>query len=214
MTASKEIRERAKKLAESIDRYRALQHEKDESPISPEALDSLKKELVDIETQYPELRTPSSPTQRIAGKPLPELKKVKHATPQWSLDDAFSESDIRSFDERVKKGLLKAGLTGRTPSYACELKIDGLKVILTYKKGELVVAATRGDGVVGEDVTHNIRTKGKCIFHVLVLLLLIKKGKPQTKRCLQTHVTQRRALFASLIQASQQLVRFRCFYMT
>jgi DNA ligase (NAD+) len=158
MTASKEIRERAKKLAESIDRYRALQHEKDESPISPEALDSLKKELVDIETQYPELRTPSSPTQRIAGKPLPELKKVKHATPQWSLDDAFSESDIRSFDERVKKGLLKAGLTGRTPSYACELKIDGLKVILTYKKGELVVAATRGDGVVGEDVTHNIRT--------------------------------------------------------
>lgn len=160
MSVPAPIRARAQKLAASIDRYRALQHEKDESPISPEALDSLKYELAKLEEQYPELRTPASPTQRVAGKALPELKKVRHALPQWSLDDAFTEDDLRAFDERVRRGLAKAGRAEEVVSYDCELKIDGLKIILTYERGELRVAATRGDGVVGEDVTHNIRTIG------------------------------------------------------
>ena len=158
MSVPAPIRARAQKLAASIDRYRALQHEKDESPISPEALDSLKYELAKLEEQYPELRTPASPTQRVAGKALPELKKVRHALPQWSLDDAFTEDDLRAFDERVRRGLAKAGRAEEVVSYDCELKIDGLKIILTYERGELRVAATRGDGVMGEDVTHNIRT--------------------------------------------------------
>jgi DNA ligase (NAD+) len=158
MNAPAKVAARAAELRAAITKYRTLQHEKDETPISPEALDSLKYELANIEKEYPELVTPDSPTQRVAGKAMPELKKVRHAVAQWSLDDAFTEDDIRSFDERVKRGLAKVGRAGEPVSYDIELKIDGLKVILTYEKGNLVLAATRGDGVVGEDVTHNIRT--------------------------------------------------------
>jgi DNA ligase (NAD+) len=89
---------------------------------------------------------------------LPELKKTKHQVPQWSLDDAFTEEDIRAFDERVKRQLAKNLGREVSPTYTCELKIDGLHIVLTYKEGKLVTAATRGDGVIGEDVTHNIRT--------------------------------------------------------
>ncbi len=152
-----EDRLRILSLREAIRKYRALQHEKDESPLSPEALDSLKHELVLLEEKYPEQVTPDSPTQRVAGAPLPELRKVRHAVPQWSLNDAFEESEIRSFDERVRRALDKAGDTGKV-RYACELKIDGLHIVLTYEKGKLVQAATRGDGVIGEDVTHTVRT--------------------------------------------------------
>ena len=130
----------------------------DKSTISPEALDSLKHELVKLEEQYPGLVTPDSPTQRVAGKPLPEFKKVAHKVPQWSFNDAFSEEDIKDFDERVKRFLKTAGKAADTPHYVCELKIDGLKIILEYQKGMLVRAATRGDGSVGEDVTQNVKT--------------------------------------------------------
>ncbi|HUX80839.1 MAG TPA: NAD-dependent DNA ligase LigA [Candidatus Paceibacterota bacterium] len=152
MKASKEQRERAKQLRKTITKYRVLQHEKDQSPLSAEALDSLKYELALLEEQYPELVTPSSPTQVVAGAPVSFLKKVTHTVAQWSFNDAFTEDDIRAFDERVRK------LSGTVPTYDLELKIDGLKIVLTYEKGILVTAATRGDGIIGEDVTHNIRT--------------------------------------------------------
>lgn len=152
MKAPKASRERAAQLQGAITKYRTLQHVKDASPISPEALDSLKYELATLEEQYPELVTSTSPTQIVAGAALPFLKKVKHAVPQWSFNDAFTEDDIRAFDERVRK------VSGKTATYDLELKIDGLKIILTYEKGVLVTAATRGDGLIGEDVTHNIRT--------------------------------------------------------
>lgn len=158
MKAPKEAQMRAAKLRAAITRYRTLQHERDESPISPEALDSLKHELAELEGKYLDLVTADSPTQRIAGKPLPELKKVRHAVSQWSLNDAFDEAEIRAFDERVRRALEKALGREVVPTYDAELKIDGLHVILTYKKGKLITAATRGDGVVGEDVTHNVRT--------------------------------------------------------
>ncbi len=148
---------RARQLREAISNYRTLYHEHDESPISPEALDSLKHELATLEREYPELITPDSPTQKVAGGVLPGLKKVKHAVPQWSLDDAFNESDVRLFDERVRRALQKVGIT-KSPTYSAELKIDGLHIVLSYKEGDLVTAATRGDGEVGEDVTHNVRT--------------------------------------------------------
>lgn len=157
MKAPREIVERVRALQEAVTKYRTLQHERDESPISPEALDSLKRELAALEASFPELSTPDSPTQRIAGTVLAELTKVRHTVPQWSLNDAFEESDIRAFDERVRKGLAKAGNSGKV-GYACEVKIDGLHVVLTYEKGRLVRAATRGDGMVGEDVTHTVRT--------------------------------------------------------
>lgn len=152
MRISKEVRERASLLRETITKYRALQHEKDLSPLSPEALDSLKYELATLEETYPELVTPDSPTQVVAGAPVPFLKKVRHTVPQWSFNDAFTEEDIRAFDTRVRK------VSGEVPSYDLELKIDGLKIVLSYSKGVLTTAATRGDGAVGEDVTHNIQT--------------------------------------------------------
>lgn len=157
MTVPKEVKSRAKKLRETVGKYRYLQHVKDENPISPDALDSLKRELAELEEKYSELVTPDSPTQKVAGEALPELKKVRHEVTQWSFNDAFTEDDIRAFDERVRKVLVSRGQKS-APRYCLELKIDGLKIILTYRKGELVTAATRGDGVVGEDVTHNVRT--------------------------------------------------------
>lgn len=152
-----EVRERYTKLKESINRHRTLYHVHDKEEISPEALDSLKHELVALEKEHPALITPDSPSQRVAGSPLPGFRKIRHTVPQWSLNDAFSEEDIREFDTRVKR-FLASSFKDPKPTYMSELKIDGLKVVLTYGKGLLMSAATRGDGVVGEDVTHNIRT--------------------------------------------------------
>ncbi|MDB5245057.1 MAG: ligase, ligase protein [Parcubacteria group bacterium] len=156
--ASKEVQKRAAALRASIAKYRTLYHEDDESPITPEALDSLKHELAELEREYPDLIVANSPTQTISGSVRLGLKKVTHQVPQWSLDDAFSESELRSFDDRVRRMLQKSLGSAVVPTYSCELKIDGLHIVLTYEKGKLVTAATRGNGVVGEDVTHNIRT--------------------------------------------------------
>ncbi len=153
-----DIRERLKALRAAIERHRYLAHVEDKQEISPEALDSLKYELAHIEEKYPELITADSPTQRVAGKPLPQFRKIRHAVSQWSFNDAFTEEDIHAFDDRVRRFL--KGALGRDvrPAYTCELKIDGLKIVLTYERGALTTAATRGDGIVGEDVTSNIRT--------------------------------------------------------
>lgn len=152
------IRERVEKLRQTIERHRYNYHVLDKEEISAEALDSLKNELWKIEEEYPELVTPDSPTQRVAGKPLPEFKKIPHKVAQWSFNDAFTEEDIRNFDARVKR-MLKAALNKEVePAYTAELKIDGLKVVLEYEDGLFKTAATRGDGTVGEDVTENVRT--------------------------------------------------------
>src|SRR3989344_2749104 len=156
--ASKQIEERVKKLREAINRYRYLYHVEDKEEIPASALDELKHELASLEEKYPELVTPDSPTQRVAGKPNPEFKKVPHKVSQWSFNDAFSEEELRAFDERVQKGMRERFGQDARATYSCELKIDGLKIILTYEKGKLKTAATRGDGVVGEDVTMNVRT--------------------------------------------------------
>ncbi len=154
---NKGVRDRINKLRELINHHRYLYHVEDKQEISDEALDSLKKELYDLEKRYPSLVTPDSPTQRVAGKVADGFKKVTHKVAQWSFNDAFGQDDMMEFDERIKRMLARAGSTV-TPTYSCELKIDGLKVILEYKKGVLVRAATRGDGAVGEDVTDNVRT--------------------------------------------------------
>ncbi|HEY9480921.1 MAG TPA: NAD-dependent DNA ligase LigA [Candidatus Paceibacterota bacterium] len=158
--APKDIATRAQKLRDEINRHRRLYHTHDAPEISDTAYDTLVKELEGIEAQYPELRTSDSPTGRVGAAPLPEFVKVAHKVPQWSFNDAFTEEDLRDFDGRVKR-LIKTetGAEGN-PTYTCELKIDGLKVVLEYEKGILVRAATRGDGTVGEDVTQNVRTIG------------------------------------------------------
>lgn len=165
----KAVIERLTKLKASIERHRYNYHVLDKEEISAEALDSLKRELSQIEEQYPELVTPDSPSQRVAGKPLDGFKKVVHKVTQWSFNDAFTEDDMVKFDERVKRFLAagdsgvagdvaaKAPVGPATLSYICELKIDGLKLVLEYEKGLLKTAATRGDGKVGEDVTENVK---------------------------------------------------------
>ena len=148
----KDIEERVKKLRDTINRHRNLYHTLDKPEISDPAYDALVKELEDLEEKYPELASPDSPTRLVGDVPLKEFTKVMHQVPQWSFNDAFDENDIHAFDERIKKGLKKES------EYIAELKIDGLKVVLTYEDGVLTGAATRGDGRIGEDVTQNIRT--------------------------------------------------------
>lgn len=162
------IEDRVAKLREVINHHRYLYHVLDREEISAEALDSLKRELVDLEKQFPKLVTPDSPTQRVAGAPLPGFKKVTHRVAQWSFNDVFTPEELREFDGRVRKvlapartvlgaSLLRTVLAGG-PTYTAELKIDGFKIVLTYEKGVLVTAATRGNGRVGEDVTANVKT--------------------------------------------------------
>lgn len=153
----KDVRARYQKLKDSINRYRHAYHVYDREEIPESARDSLMKELMGIESHYPGIIAPDSPTQRIAGKPLPGFKKVPHKVAQWSFNDAFTEDDIRAFDARVKRAL-RPKFGDAEPTYTVELKIDGLKVVLEYEDGMLKTAATRGDGQIGEDVTHNVRT--------------------------------------------------------
>ena len=158
MRPTKSIIERLEKLKETIERHRYNYHVLDKETISASVLDSLKRELVEIESRYPELITADSPSQRVGGEPLPEFKKIRHRVPQWSFNDAFSEEDIVEFDERIKRFLKKESGKEILLAYTAELKIDGLKVVIEYEKGVLKTAATRGDGIIGEDVTANVKT--------------------------------------------------------
>jgi DNA ligase (NAD+) len=123
--------------------------------ISDEAFDRLLHELERLEAEHPDLVTPDSPTQRVAGRPSEGFATVEHMAPMLSLDNAYDEADLRAFDERVRRG---AGLGESAVPYVAELKIDGLSIALTYENGRLIRGATRGDGVRGEDVTANVRT--------------------------------------------------------
>jgi len=157
--ASKEVENRIKKLREEIRKHRYNYHVLDKESISPEALDSLKKELFDLEHKYPELVTPDSPTQRVGGKPLKEFKGVKHEAPMLSFNDSFSQADMKAWFKRLNDYL--GYETERSDDWAgfyCELKIDGLAAELVYNKGIFVQGSTRGDGKIGEDVTQNLRT--------------------------------------------------------
>lgn len=150
-------KDRIEKLRAEVDRHRHLYHVLDAPEISDEAYDSLFYELVRLEEEYPEYGSETSPTTRVGGEPIEKFEKVRHADRQWSFDDVFDRDGLRAWDERTRRMLEKAGIDTE-PSYCCELKIDGLKIILTYEGGVLTRGATRGDGVVGEDITGNLRT--------------------------------------------------------
>lgn len=147
-----DIRERVDKLRELINDYRYHYHVLDESIMSEAAADSLKHELSQLETQYPELITPDSPTQRVAGKALDKFKKVAHAERMISLADVFSEAEVADWLDRIAK------LGAINPELFVDIKMDGLAMALIYEDGLLKQAVTRGDGRVGEDVTMNVRT--------------------------------------------------------
>lgn len=147
---------RIEKLARLINRYRYAYHVLDRPEISDEVLDSLKKELFDLEMAYPEFIRPDSPTQRVGGKPLGKFSKYDHAAPMLSFNDAFSAQDMKDWFGRIVK-LLK--FSGAKPiEFFCEPKLDGLAIELVYRNGLFAVGATRGDGRIGEDVTQNLKT--------------------------------------------------------
>jgi DNA ligase (NAD+) len=149
-----EARARIQKLRAAIEKYRYAYHVEDTSLIEDDALDSLKHELAELERLFPELITPDSPTQRVAGEPLTAFKKVPHETPMMSLNDIFSEEEVRAWFTRLKN-FLKRPLK---EEFYCELKLDGLAVELVYEEGVFVEGSTRGNGLVGEDVTQNLKT--------------------------------------------------------
>ncbi len=148
-----------KKLREQIDDLRYRYHVLNDPEVTDAMYDGLMNELRKIEEQHPELITPDSPTQRVAGVVAEKFDKIVHSVPQWSFNDAFCEEDIVDWEERIFKFLIKElGARLKDLDYVCELKIDGLHMVLTYEDGLLKTAATRGDGKVGEDVTQNVRT--------------------------------------------------------
>ncbi|MBO4855035.1 NAD-dependent DNA ligase LigA [Candidatus Saccharibacteria bacterium] len=147
-----EVIERVEKLRNLINDYRYHYHVLDESIMSEAAADSLKHELSQLEEKYPELITPDSPTQRVAGKALDKFQKVTHAERMISLADVFSENEVREWLDRIAK------LGAINPELFVDIKMDGLACALIYEDGLLKQAVTRGDGRVGEDVTMNVRT--------------------------------------------------------
>ena len=148
------VRQRVVRLRAEIDRHNYRYHVLDDPEVSDAEYDRLLTELRSIEADYPSLVVPDSPTQRVGGAPVAAFAPVRHRVPMLSLDNAFAREDVVAFDRKVRERLE----TEREIAYACEPKLDGLAVSLTYRNGLLEVAATRGDGNVGEDVTHNIRT--------------------------------------------------------
>lgn len=132
--------------------YAYAYYVKDQPVVDDAYYDQLYQQLVELETKYPEYRTPDSPTQRVGGVVLKGFEKVVHEIPLYSLNDVFSKNDIIAFDQRVQKTL------GHPVTYICELKIDGLSISLKYEQGRFVRGATRGDGTIGENITENIKT--------------------------------------------------------
>lgn len=152
-----EAKKRIQELRLLLEHHRYLYHTLDAPEISDEIYDSLLRELDGLEKKYPELDHAMSPTHRVGGKPLKEFKKVKHEVAQWSYDNVFSFAELIAWEKKLLNILEKENIKAR-PTYVAELKIDGLKIVLTYEEGVLVRAATRGDGEVGEDITENVKT--------------------------------------------------------
>jgi DNA ligase (NAD+) len=146
--------QRIKKLRDEINHHNALYYQEARPEISDREFDKLLQELIDLERDNPDLITPDSPTQRVGGDVQTELKPVRHAVPMMSIDNTYSEDEVRAFHDRVRKAL--AG--GEEPAYVLEPKIDGTSISLRYENGHLMLAATRGRGNVGDDVTVNART--------------------------------------------------------
>ena len=153
-----EAAKRINKLIEQIDDLRYRYHVLNDPTVTDSVYDSLQQELKQLEAQYPQLKRLDSPLQRIGGKPLDKFVKVTHDVRQWSFNDVFSAEEIIDWENRIKKLLSSDKSSEVKIDYVCELKIDGLHIVFNYEKGLLKLAATRGDGLIGENVTQNIKT--------------------------------------------------------
>ncbi len=155
----KDIEDRIDRLRKEIDRLRYLYHVKDDPNADDVVYSSLMSELKQLEDKYPKYKSLTSPTQRIGSAPLEKFEKVVHKVRQWSLSDVFSLEELKQWEEKNLRFAQKNQIPlKKNIEYSTEIKIDGLKVILSYERGELVTASTRGDGKVGEDITKNART--------------------------------------------------------
>src|SRR3979490_3054773 len=151
--AAKDLEKKIEALREKIRHYEHLYYVLDQPEISDTEFDALMQELQQLEAEHPTLITPDSPTQRVGGKPREGFVKIRHSSPMLSLDNTYSEEELRAWERRVHE------LSGRKDvDYVCELKLDGMSLALVYEDGHLVRGVTRGDGTVGEDVTGNVRT--------------------------------------------------------
>jgi DNA ligase (NAD+) len=151
--AGKDVEKKIESLREKIRHHEYLYHVLDHPEMSDAEFDKLMQQLKDLEAEHPELIAADSPTQRVGGKPREGFVKVAHSSPMLSLDNTYSEEELRAWERRVHE------LSGRTEvDYVCELKLDGMSLALIYEEGKLVRGITRGDGSVGEDVTLNVRT--------------------------------------------------------
>ena len=145
------LAKRVEKLTKILNEANYNYYVLDNPTITDQEYDKYLRELLDIETEHPELAKANSPTNRVGGEVIDKFNKIVHARPMLSLANVFNEEEIKDFDSKIKK-------EGYNPEYVCEYKIDGLSVALIYEHGELVRGVTRGDGVTGEDITHNVKT--------------------------------------------------------
>src|SRR5438477_10602784 len=151
--STKDIKKRIDKLREELDRHSYLYYVEAKPEISDQQFDKLMRELTELEAAHPDFASPDSPTQRVGGQPIESFRTVQHAVPMMSIDNTYDEAELRAFDERVRKNL-----GGEQPAYVIEPKVDGVSGSLRYEKGLLVLAATRGDGRRGDDITAQVRT--------------------------------------------------------
>lgn len=209
----KSVKNRVEQLRETIDNHRYLYNVLDKPTISDEAYDSLMTELIALETEFPELFSSTSPSVRVGGEPLDSFKKVKHAERQWSLNNVFSFEELVGWEDKILRILNREfEFSGSKLFYTNELKIDGLKIVLTYKNGELVSGVTRGDGVVGEDVTHNIKTIGSIPLLLRKKVNLIAGGEvwlsnTEFERINKERSKKKEALFANPRNAAAGTIR-------
>lgn len=183
------IQERAQFLRKEIEHHTKLYYVEAQPTISDREFDALLDELLALEQTYPALVTPSSPTQRVGGATISSFETVEHAVPMLSLSNTYSQAEIEEFHKRVVHAL-----EGAIPEYVCELKYDGVAMSLTYRDGNLVLAATRGDGTRGDDVTNNIRTIKSVPLHIS------EKGEVEVRG----EVYMNNAAFLELNQAMEE----------
>jgi len=146
-----DVKQRIEELTKLLKKYNYEYHTLDQPTVTDQEFDALLHELIHLEEQYPEYQKPDSPTVRVGNSILDKFNKVTHDVPMMSLSNAFNNDDLRAFDERIKKAV-------GPKTYNVELKIDGLAGSLKYSNGQLVLGATIGNGIVGEDITTNLRT--------------------------------------------------------
>lgn len=156
-TTNADVKQQYDKLCREIEAHNYRYYTLAEPVVSDQDFDALMLRLQQLEAEHPELITPESPAQRVGGAPTQSFETVAHAAPMLSIDNTYNEAELRNFDARIRRTL-----AGDAPQYVVELKIDGVSVSLRYIRGTLARAATRGDGVRGDDITANVRTIRQC----------------------------------------------------